>query len=73
MGYARGPVDQPGFFGGGFNTDRELVVIGDEQPVTSGAGEKPALVVFREAKSPADGLDGSGVLLQKELDGGVLQ
>ena len=43
-----------------------------QQAVSTGAGQEPALEVFGQVEGVAHGADGGGVLLEKQLEGGVL-
>ena len=56
----------------GFNADREAVSLRQQETVSPGAGQQPALEVFGQIKGVAHGGYGGGVLLQEQLEGGVL-
>ena len=70
---AGSPLDEGLLLGGGLDADGEAVAPGEEEPVTALAGEQPALEVRGQIEGVADGADGGGVLLQEELEGGVLE
>ena len=46
---------------------------GQQKPVAPRAGEQPALELLGQVEGAADGADGGGVLLEEELEGGVLE
>ena len=52
---------------------REAVAPGEKQAVTARARKQPSLEVFRQVEGVANGAYGGGVLLEQELEGGVLE
>ena len=67
------PLDDLGLFGGGLDADGKAVAPGQQQPVAARTGQQPALQLRRQVEGFANGADGGGVLLEQQLEGGVLE
>ena len=70
---SRPPLNNLRFLFRSFDAHREPVSLGQEQTVSSWARQQPPLQVVRQVKGVANGAYGRGVLLEEELEGGVLQ
>ena len=57
----------------GLDADGEAVSLRQQQAVSPGAGQQPSLEVFGKVEGVSDGADGGRVLLEKQLEGGVLK
>ena len=70
---AGSPLDEGLLLGGGLDADGEAVAPREQEAVAALAGEQPALQVGGQVEGVADRADGGGVLLEEELEGGVLE
>ena len=66
------PLDDLRLLRGGLDADGEAVSLRQQQAVSTGAGQEPALEVLGQIEGVADRAYGGGVLLEKQLEGGVL-
>ena len=57
---------------GGLDADGNADSPGQQEPVTPGAGQKPSLEVFGQVEGVPDRAYGRRILLEQQLEGGVL-
>ena len=69
----RSPLDDLRLLRSGLDADWEPLSPGQQKPVTPGTGQEPPLQVVGQVKGLAHGAYGRGVLLEQQLEGGVLE
>ena len=67
------PLDDRRLLRGGLDAHGEAVALCQQQAVSPRARQQPSLEVLGQVEGVAHGADGGGVLLEEQLEGGVLK